>query len=321
MPGPNPVFHEMLLPTQLARSTGVPGQPFDEDADLSDATTLKLGDHLVSKSESDCEFCDVMPANAGCCVGCGCSLVEAPKMVESDESQEEIPAFLADAANAMVDSQENGSLCEALQQLAIDERVPAPYNPGRGSAPTLPVPPEMASVTELLHGNGFSDYQAKKKREQRDGDPKKGSKKLKSASKEGGKASFKRPKKSNGARLSEASTAAPSSVAVSEPAPEGRAMVPVPEPNPEANPGHHMWMEYDLEKIGIPAEARPTENGRGKHSYTIRMGGATFDILMKKRGYYVKKPVGEGKKGTVSWGNNGGPALAWEKVKKHAGLN
>ena len=93
-------------------------------------------------------------------------------------------------------------------------------------------------------------------------------------------------------------------------------MVPVPDANPS-----HMWMEYDLEKIGIPAEARPTEAGRGKHSYTIRMRGATFDILMKKRGYYVKKPVGEGKKGTVSWGNNGGPVSAWEKVKKHAGLN
>ena len=151
---------------------------------------------------------------------------------------------------------------------------------------------------------------------------KKNGKKRKSASEEGGKASFKRPKKSKGARLSEASTAAPSSApaSVAEPAPEGLAMVPVPEPIPDANPSH-MWMEYDLEKIGIPAEARPTEAGRGKHSYTIRMRGATFDILMKKRGYYVKKPVGEGKKGTVSWGNNGGPVSAWEKVKKHAGLN
>ena len=82
---------------------------------MSDATTLKLGDHLASQSESECDFCAVMPANAGCCVGCGCSLaeqghdettmIEAPKMVESDESQEEIPAFLADAAKAMVDSQ------------------------------------------------------------------------------------------------------------------------------------------------------------------------------------------------------------------------
>ena len=33
------------------------------------------------------------------------TMIEAPKMVESDESQEEIPAFLADAAKAMVDSQ------------------------------------------------------------------------------------------------------------------------------------------------------------------------------------------------------------------------
>ena len=87
----------------------------ENEADLSDATTVKLGDHLASQSESECEFCDVMPVNAGCCVGCGCSLaehdhdettmVEAPKMVESDESQEEIPAFLATAAKSMVDSQ------------------------------------------------------------------------------------------------------------------------------------------------------------------------------------------------------------------------
>lgn len=273
--GPHPVFHEMLLPMQLARSQ-------DTDADLSDATTLKLGDHLASQSESECDFCAVMPANAGCCVGCGCSLaeqghdettmIEAPKMVESDESQEEIPAFLADAAKAMVDSQasgatastENGSLCEALQQLVIDEGVPAPYSPGRGSAPTLPVPPDMASVTELLHRSSSPFVNQaksnKKKREQRDGEPKedskKNGKKRKSASEEGGKASFKRPKKSKGARLSEASTAAPSSApaSVAEPAPEGLAMVPVPEPIPDANPSH-MWMEYDLEKIGIPAEA------------------------------------------------------------------
>ena len=158
-------------------------------------------------------------------------------------------------------------------------------------------------------------------------------KKRKADSTEGGKASFKRPKKSKG-RLSETSTSAPSSRSGAlvqaddasscspEPAPAvpDRALVAVPEPAEVANPSH-MWREYDLEKIGIPAEARPTEAGRGKHSYTIRMGGATFDILMKKRGYYVKKPVGDGKKGTVSWGNSGGPVSAWEKVKKHAGLN
>ena len=89
-----------------------------EDDSASMATTLKLGEHLVSEHEvveSPCDWCDIMPEKEGCCVGCGCSLVPMDEAAEpkqsfkkkaESESDDDLPPFVVEAAKAMDDSQE-----------------------------------------------------------------------------------------------------------------------------------------------------------------------------------------------------------------------
>ena len=141
------------------------------------------------------------------------------------------------------------------------------------------------------------------------------------------KASFKRPRGKG--RSSTASTAAPSSsadVLPSEPLSEAEvdtslAVVPAEPAEPVAETGNDdKWHSYDLKALGMPSECRPKGPGRGLHSYTLCLDGATFDVLMRKKGFYVKKPIGDGKKGTISWACNGGIEAAWLKAKQHAGL-
>ena len=140
--------------------------------------------------------------------------------------------------------------------------------------------------------------------------------------KKAAKASFKRggkgPSKSKKSRRASASsTAAPSN---GEP-----ALVEMPDSDeeaevPKAPATECLYKGYDLEKLGIPLEARPSKEGKGAHSYTVHLQGAVFDILMRKRGFYIKKAVGEGKRLTVSWSKHQNVAEAWTTAKAVAGL-
>ena len=71
----------------------------------------------------------------------------------------------------------------------------------------------------------------------------------------------------------------------------------------------------------FPVEAHPdmTKKHAGKFSYTVYLtaGGetGTIDVLLRKRGYYVKKPIGDGRRTTVSFSKFGGPVGAWARVQ------
>ena len=127
-----------LLTYKLVACMRAVMQDSDEDDGASLATTVKLGDHLVSENEvveSPCDFCEIMPENEGCCVGCGCALVPRDKAMEEQhnkknkkkdgkkdkkipspamrslkktgsDSDDELPAFVVEAAKTMEDSQE-----------------------------------------------------------------------------------------------------------------------------------------------------------------------------------------------------------------------
>ena len=126
-----------------------------------------------------------------------------------------------------------------------------------------------------------------------------------------GKASFKRggAKKPTSRRTSEASTAAPSSrVAALSDAEEAK---PLPA---------KMFHDFNLTAMQIPSEAYPTASAKGKLSYTVHVQGATIDVLLKKRGFFVKRALPDGKRTTVSWGRFANPGEAWEEVKKVAGI-
>ena len=136
-----------------------------------------------------------------------------------------------------------------------------------------------------------------------------------------GKASFKRGTKKHSSqrktssRRSSASTTAPPSSATA-----------ILDEDAGSDDGQELQKEkleykgYDLERLEIPMEARPIKAGRGEHSYTIYIDGACFDVLLKKKGFYVKRPVNKGCKKTISWSKHASVAAAWSEAKTCAGL-
>ncbi|OLP92428.1 hypothetical protein AK812_SmicGene25798 [Symbiodinium microadriaticum] len=352
---------ETCLPRPPCNDPAVCEESDSEDDSASMATTLKLGEHLVSEHEvveSPCDWCDIMPEKEGCCVGCGCSLVPMDEAAEpkqsfkkkaESESDDDLPPFVVEAAKAMDDSQASGATVSTAKpkqrKLAGEQAKPEKKKKSEQHEKGEPKPKKKREQ----HENG--ETKPKKKCEQHENGgpkPKKKCEQLENGDSlqnalehverdekpghkrkgldEAPKASFKRPKTRGKGRDSDASTAAPSSAAGgvlsvehSEAEQEERLAI-VPAPALPAETGDDMWHSYDLKALNMPSECRPLGPGRGLHSYTVSLDGATFDVLMKKKGFFVKKPVGEGKKGTISWGCNGGIEAAWLKAKKHAGL-
>lgn len=76
---------------------------------------------------------------------------------------------------------------------------------------------------------------------------------------------------------------------------------------------------YDLSKL--PKEAWPQNRPNlGKHSYTLRGGSASIEVLLRCNAFYIKKVAADadGPGGQVSY-KRSCPAEVWEQVKKRAG--
>ena len=76
---------------------------------------------------------------------------------------------------------------------------------------------------------------------------------------------------------------------------------------------------YDLTRL--PKEAWPQNRPNlGKHSYTLRGGEASIEVLLRCEAFYIKKVAGhaDGPGGQVSY-KRSCPAEVWEQVKKRAG--
>jgi len=87
----------------------------------------------------------------------------------------------------------------------------------------------------------------------------------------------------------------------------------------------HLWQGYDLKKLGIPREAWPSSESKGKCGYTVlcKNNNAAIEVLCDKKAYVVKRTangVGQAAQRQLTWSKHGGAAKAWEIAKDNSGF-
>ena len=73
----------------------------------------------------------------------------------------------------------------------------------------------------------------------------------------------------------------------------------------------------------LPSDAWPEDGKHGEWNWTIRIGGATIQVLAKKLCFYITKATTSkvvDSSPTVSWSQHADIRAAWEFAKQTAGI-
>ena len=85
-------------------------------------------------------------------------------------------------------------------------------------------------------------------------------------------------------------------------------------PKESASSDALLFQGYDI--TGMPAEAHPSADASGKHSYTVRLpDGIAIDVLVRNRAFWIKKPAEC--RCQYSWSQYDNLADAWSDCLKY----